>query len=147
VVYTRVVNKRQNHSLIKRIAIDIGGFGLILLGLLTGWLPGPGGIPLVLAGLALLSLNYEWAERILKDFDRKRIEYTERYLNADPRTARIIDVLCLAMIVGGSWLLYTQTSLTPKALGAGLILLGIVTIASNQKRFSKLVKRLKKNKR
>jgi hypothetical protein len=51
----------------KRIATDASGFGLILLGIALGWLPGPGGIPLVLGGLGLLSINNAWARR-LRDF-------------------------------------------------------------------------------
>ncbi|MDB5181560.1 MAG: putative transrane protein [Candidatus Saccharibacteria bacterium] len=46
----------------KRILTDIGGYLLILLGIASGWLPGPGGIPLVLAGLGLLSINNKWAK-------------------------------------------------------------------------------------
>lgn len=49
---------------LKRIVTDAGGYGLILLGIATGWLPGPGGIPLVLAGLGLLSINNAWAKAI-----------------------------------------------------------------------------------
>jgi hypothetical protein len=48
----------------KRIAIDVAGFTLVMLSLLLGWLPGPGGIPLMLAGLGLLSINHAWARRI-----------------------------------------------------------------------------------
>jgi hypothetical protein len=45
----------------KRILTDAAGYGLIILAILTGWLPGPGGIPLALAGLGLLSINNAWA--------------------------------------------------------------------------------------
>jgi Putative transmembrane protein (PGPGW) len=48
----------------KRILTDTAGYGLILLGILTGWLPGPGGIPLVVGGLGLLSINNVWAKRL-----------------------------------------------------------------------------------
>jgi hypothetical protein len=51
----------------KRIAIDVAGYLLILAAGLTGWLPGPGGIPLLIAGLGLLSINNEWARR-LRDY-------------------------------------------------------------------------------
>lgn len=146
-LYTSIVSKRQNHRLAKRLAIDIGGFGLILLGLLTGWLPGPGGIPLVLAGLGLLSLNYEWAEKILKNFDKKRIEYTERYLNADPLTARIIDVMSLIMLTASIWLIFFQGMLALKGLGIGLSIVSIYMLGANQHRFQKFRKFLNKNKR
>ena len=52
----------NRHS--KRIATDAAGYGLILLSLAVGWLPGPGGIPLLVAGLGLLSINNSWAERL-----------------------------------------------------------------------------------
>lgn len=48
----------------KRIAIDAAGYFLILASVATGWLPGPGGIPLFIAGLGLLSINNAWAKRL-----------------------------------------------------------------------------------
>ena len=35
----------------------------IIAAIATGWLPGPGGIPLVIVGLSLLAINHEWAQR------------------------------------------------------------------------------------
>jgi hypothetical protein len=49
---------------LKRILTDAAGYILILAGIATGWLPGPGGIPLVIAGLGLLSINNTWAKRL-----------------------------------------------------------------------------------
>jgi hypothetical protein len=46
----------------KRVATDAAGYLLIVAAILTGWLPGPGGIPLALAGLGLLSINNKWAK-------------------------------------------------------------------------------------
>ncbi len=48
----------------KRIGIDAAGYVLILLGIAFSPLPGPGGLPLVLAGLGLLSIHNEWARRL-----------------------------------------------------------------------------------
>lgn len=45
----------------KRFVTDAGGYLLLIAAALTGWLPGPGGIPLALAGLGLLSINNKWA--------------------------------------------------------------------------------------
>lgn len=45
----------------KRILTDAAGYLLIVAAALTGWLPGPGGIPLLIAGLGLLSINNKWA--------------------------------------------------------------------------------------
>jgi hypothetical protein len=51
----------------KRFITDAGGYLLLIAAALTGWLPGPGGIPLALAGLGLLSINNKWA-RDLRDY-------------------------------------------------------------------------------
>lgn len=50
---------------LKRIAYDIAGVTLIIISPLLGWLPGPGGIPLFLAGLGLLAVHNEWAQKLL----------------------------------------------------------------------------------
>jgi uncharacterized protein (TIGR02611 family) len=61
---------RQNpHRLrIYRVAVAFAGVLLICLGLVTGPLPGPGGIPLVLLGLAIWSSEFEWAYRLRQRF-------------------------------------------------------------------------------
>jgi uncharacterized protein (TIGR02611 family) len=48
---------------IRRAAIVVAGFALLLAGAVLLVLPGPG-IPLVAAGLALLSLEFHWARRL-----------------------------------------------------------------------------------
>jgi len=48
----------------RRIVTDTAGWLLIVAAILTGWLPGPGGIPLLVAGLGLLSINNAWAKRL-----------------------------------------------------------------------------------
>jgi hypothetical protein len=48
-----------------RYAVGVVGVLLIILAILTGWLPGPGGVPLALIGLAVLASEFEWAARLL----------------------------------------------------------------------------------
>lgn len=61
--------RRNPHRLrIYRVGIGIAGILLICLGLITGPLPGPGGIPLVLLGLAVWSSEFEWAHRLRQRF-------------------------------------------------------------------------------
>jgi hypothetical protein len=52
------------HSKGKRIATDAAGYLLIVASALTGWLPGPGGIPLLIGGLGLLSIHNAWARNL-----------------------------------------------------------------------------------
>lgn len=61
---------RQNpHQLrVYRIAVAVAGLFFVALGFVTGPLPGPGGIPLVLLGLAVWSSEFEWAHRLMLRF-------------------------------------------------------------------------------
>ena len=58
--------------MIRRAGIVVAGFALLLAGAALLVLPGPG-IPLVVAGLALLSLEFHWARR-LRDWVLRRAE-------------------------------------------------------------------------
>jgi putative transmembrane protein PGPGW len=48
-----------------RIGVGVLGAILIIAAPLTGWLPGPGGIPLLIAGLAVLASEFAWAHQVL----------------------------------------------------------------------------------
>lgn len=47
-----------------RIAVGIVGALIIIAGVITGPMPGPGGIPIVLFGLAVLASEFHWAHRL-----------------------------------------------------------------------------------
>ena len=49
----------------KRIGFDVAGYTLMIVGLAFGWVPGPGGRPLILGGLGLLAVHNHWAKRLL----------------------------------------------------------------------------------
>ncbi|WP_244930875.1 PGPGW domain-containing protein [Nocardioides sp. W7] len=48
----------------RRVAIEVGGWALVLAGVAALILPGPG-LLMIFAGVAVLSQQYEWAERRL----------------------------------------------------------------------------------
>ena len=62
--WSRRVRADPRTGLLYRIGIGLLGLLLVLLGLLTGAFPGPGGIPLVLIGVALWSTEFRWARRL-----------------------------------------------------------------------------------
>lgn len=47
----------------KPLVLIIGSLFIVAAGL-TGWLPGPGGVPLFLIGIAILATEFTWAKRI-----------------------------------------------------------------------------------
>jgi uncharacterized protein (TIGR02611 family) len=58
-----------------RWAVALAGLLLVGLGFLTGPLPGPGGIPLVLLGLAIWSSEFEWAHKLMQWFKAQLHRY------------------------------------------------------------------------
>lgn len=55
------MSKRKN-PLWKVVAYDLAGIVCLILVPFLGPLPGPGGIPLLLAGFGLLAVNHDWAD-------------------------------------------------------------------------------------
>lgn len=51
-----------------RVVVAVVGLFFIALGVVSGPIPGPGGIPLVLLGLAVWSSEFVWARRLLRWF-------------------------------------------------------------------------------
>lgn len=79
-----------------RAGVAVVGVGLIIAALLTGWLPGPGGIPLLLTGLAVLSTEFLWAKR----FNKWLLRHLRVYLAWPPARKRnfwlvVVVVVCV----------------------------------------------------
>ena len=66
----------------KPVALFVGLTFVITAGLI-GWLPGPGGIPLFLVGVAILATEYSWAERF-KRFILHYIRLSSTWLRERP---------------------------------------------------------------
>lgn len=60
-----------------KIGVGVLGTLLIIASALTGWLPGPGGIPLFLTGMALLATEFIWAKKLRKRIVRAVRVYLE----------------------------------------------------------------------
>jgi len=64
--------RQSPHQLrVYRFGVGLVGTLLVVLGCLSGPLPGPGGIPLVLLGLAVMASEFVWAERLMELFKRQ----------------------------------------------------------------------------
>lgn len=135
---------KRSSQKIKVILTDVLGVLLMIVAPFLGWLPGPGGIPLFLAGLGLLAINHEWARRWLQDFDKKRLQFTDKYLTKNPVVRWVLDIFSIAAISGGIAILVTQDNLLKRAIGTALISISVIVFLINQKRFDRLVARFKK---
>lgn len=59
-----VRNWKRTHPHVRKPVVLIIGVFIILLSGTIGWLPGPGGIPLFLLGIAVLASEFTWADRL-----------------------------------------------------------------------------------
>ena len=83
--------------MIRRAAVVVGGFVLLAAGGLLMVLPGPG-IPLVVAGLGLLSLEFEWARRLR----RYVMRHVQRVAPESRNRQIALGILSLAAMAGAT---------------------------------------------
>ncbi|GAB3676286.1 PGPGW domain-containing protein [Angustibacter aerolatus] len=88
-----------------RFAVGFVGVFLILLAGATGWLPGPGGIPLALVGLAVLASEFEWAHRLL-EWVKDRLRRGRDWMQAKPVWFQRLSVVVTVLLVVGAIYLY-----------------------------------------
>lgn len=128
----------------KRIATDAAGYTLLLLAALTGWLPGPGGIPLAIAGLGLLSINNVWAQRI-RDY---LLEHGGRIVQIlFPRhhwLEWVYDSLVILLLGVVAVLEWQRAALWQISLGIALFFIALALALLNRDRWNRLKNRRKK---
>lgn len=125
-------------SLPKKIAIDTLGVLLIIASVLFGWLPGPGGVPLLIAGLSLLATNHEWARKLLDRVKETGVRIIDIIFNDHPVVAFMIDITAAVLLVFTAVLIGQQRGgiFTTIAVMAGFI--GVGLLLGNRKRINKL---------
>jgi hypothetical protein len=102
------VNKLKR--IFKRLGVDIIGYLLIVLGLSIGWVPGPGGIPLILAGLTLLSIHNHWARQIIEALKSRGNDLTKLFFPNNPKIQLFHDYLLVITLFAVSYLVIAQPS-------------------------------------
>lgn len=95
-------SERQN-SVIKIILTDLAGVICLILVPILGPLPGPGGIPLLIAGLGLLAANHDWADRWLH-YAKVHSESLRHIFFPDITWVKWSwDFFVVVCLVGGTW--------------------------------------------
>ncbi len=87
---------------VRRTGIEVLGWTLVLLGIAALVLPGPGLLALV-AGLAILSQRYEWAERRLHPVKVRAFKAAAEGVQTWPRIAASCLMGLLVIAVGTVW--------------------------------------------
>jgi len=97
-VIDRLRQSRDRHRarpLVVRILMIIVGFTLVLAGLAMLVLPGPAFV-VIPVGLALLSLEFAWAERLLEQAIEQG-EVAKRKANEATKTQRILGIVATVL--------------------------------------------------
>ncbi|MGI8439711.1 MAG: PGPGW domain-containing protein [Thermoleophilaceae bacterium] len=98
-IVDRLLSRREQHrrrSRIYRGAWVVLGFVVIAAGILIAPLPGPGPLIIVPLGLAMLALEFVWAERLLT----RALIYAERARAGASDLSRPAQIMVAALIVG-----------------------------------------------
>lgn len=101
--WRRKIRDNPHQLRIYRLLVAVAGLLLVCLGFISGPIPGPGGIPLVLLGLAIWSSEFEWAHQLMLWFKAQ----LHRYQRLSPPwkiACWLIFFSCCALI-GYSYLL------------------------------------------
>lgn len=126
----------------KIIILDILGAMFMIAALLTGWLPGPGGIPLFIIGLSLLAINHEWAERHIDTLKEHADRLGDLIFIEKPAFQRAYDVAAPLCIIAGLAFLYHQGALWMLGIGVFLTFLGVTFFLGNRHRYREYKKKL-----
>lgn len=91
--------RRNPHQLfLYRIGVVLAGLALMVAAIVTGPVPGPGGIPLFLLGLAVWASEFEWAHRVMLWFKKQ----LHRYLGWS-RGRKVLFWATFLTICGVAW--------------------------------------------
>jgi uncharacterized protein (TIGR02611 family) len=97
----RVRARQERHrqrNRIYRVAFAVAGFVVLLAGLIMLVTPGPG-IPVVILGLAMLALEFAWAERWLERLLEKAEAAVEQVAQGSPvQRAALLAVGVVAVV-------------------------------------------------
>lgn len=96
-------NQHQQRSMVVRVLAVVGGFLLSIAGLFfVLWLPELG-IPLLLGGLRLLSLEYEWAGRALSWVEWRWKQLQDWFSKQTPTIKIGLPIVLLGLLVWLAW--------------------------------------------
>ncbi len=129
---------------LKIALLDTLGVACIVIAPLMGWLPGPGGVPLLILGLSLLAVHHEWAQRYI-DFLRKYADRIgDKIFLANPRLQLLYDIAAPLLLAVGILLFVRKDSLWMASAGMVAIIGALLFFFGNRQRGRRLKERFLK---
>jgi len=137
--YTGVMDLIRRNA--KRVAVDAAGYALLVLAVLTGWLPGPGGIPLAIAGLGLLSIHNKWARRLRDYLLKHGGELVKVLFPPNPIIQWLYDIVAVLLLLLVTVLAFQHDPLWKISAAVGLFFIAIFLAALNRDRYMRFRQR------
>lgn len=134
------------HKYSKLVILDTVGILLIIASVAFGWLPGPGGIPLFLAGLAVLSVHHEWAKRWFEYIKRHGFKFLRNIFSDNNMIKNIYDMFSVVAIAGAIYLLISSHSNFNRGLAIFLLFTGCGLFLGNRGRLDWILSKIRSNK-
>lgn len=139
-----MARKQNNNSLIKVILTDAAGIGCLLLVPLLGPVPGPGGIPLIIAGFGFLAVNHDWADDAIV-YVKKHSDNLRKIIFPDRTYIKWAwDVFSLSLFFLGLYFNLTSDWWILKATSIGIMATASTLFVMNRGRIDWLDKALRK---
>jgi len=139
-----MARKQNNNSLLKVILTDIAGVGCLMLVPFLGPLPGPGGIPLIVAGLGLLASNHDWADDAIV-YVKKRSTSLRKIVFPNVTWVKWSwDLFALFLISSGTWLNIVAEHWLLKGLSIGIMASASTVFMLNRDRLDWLDRALRR---
>ena len=140
-----MARKQNGNSLLKVILTDVAGVGCLMLVPFLGPLPGPGGIPLILAGFGLLAVNHDWADDAIH-YVKKHSESLQSIIFPDKTLVKWAwDILALFILTVGLWVESTTEHWLIKGLSIGAMAGASTLFMLNRNRLAWLDKQLRRS--
>ena len=127
----------------RRILIDAAGYLLLLAALLTGWLPGPGGIPLAFAGLGLLALYNPWAQRLRQYLLAHGNNLVRKLFLDNALLQAIYDIVVGGLLLTAAFNAWKHGAAWQTSLAVLLFFAALTIGLANRNRYERLKARLK----
>lgn len=123
---------------VRIIFTDVVGILLIISSPFLGLIPGPGGIPIFLAGLGMLAIHHKWAKDLLHYFKVRGTRLLDAFFPENRYIMLLYDFLFFLLTGISIVILQKYTGSIASAVAFFLLFLGIGIFASNRKRLQKI---------
>lgn len=142
VQYNSGVNKIRRFF--KRFGTDIAGYTCLILVIPVGWLPGPGGIPLLIAGLGLLSANNQWAASLLEYVKKHSTTLRDIFFPKNKKIELAWDIGLISIFFLAFYFSVTADEWYIKALCTAVAAGSTTALLFNRSRLDRIHTRIKK---